>query len=53
MNYIIHSLKVGSIFYYRGGFTSNQEEYTKKEEFPILIFLIQGIISACMAERMP
>lgn len=42
MTYQIYPIKVGSIFYYRGGFTSNPEEYKEKEEFPILIFLLQG-----------
>ena len=42
MTYQIYPIKVGSIFYYRGGFTSNSEEYKEKEEFPILIFLLQG-----------
>lgn len=40
--YKIMPIKVGSLFYYRGGFTSNPEEYKTKEEFPILIFLIEG-----------
>lgn len=40
--YRITPIKTGSLFYYRGGFTSNQEEYKEKEEFPILIFLIEG-----------
>lgn len=42
MDYTIQPLKVGSLFYYRGGFTSNQEQYKEKEEFPILVFLIEG-----------
>ena len=33
--YKVTPIKVGSLFYYRGGFTSNQEEYKTKEEFPI------------------
>ena len=40
--YKIMPIKVGSLFYYRGGFTSNPEEYKTKEEFPILIFLIES-----------
>lgn len=40
--YRITPIKVGSLFYYRGGFTSDPEEYKVKEEFPILIFLIEG-----------
>ncbi len=40
--YKVTPIKVGSLFYYRGGFTSNQEEYKTKEEFPILIFLVEG-----------
>lgn len=42
MKYKVRALKVGSLFYYRGGFTSDQEQYKVKEEFPILIYLIQG-----------
>ena len=33
---------MGSISYYRGAFTSNQEKYKEREEFPVLIFLIEG-----------
>lgn len=40
--YTIRPVKVGSISYYRGAFTSNQELYKEREEFPILIFLIEG-----------
>ena len=41
-NYTIRPIKVGSISYYRGAFTSNQEKYKEREEFPVLIFLIEG-----------
>ena len=41
-NYTIRPIKVGSISYYRGAFTSNQEKYHEREEFPVLIFLIEG-----------
>ena len=40
--YRITLIKAGSLLYYRGGFTADQEEYKTKEEFPILIFLIEG-----------
>lgn len=40
--YTITPIKVGSILYYRGAFTSNQEQYKEKEWFPVLIFLIEG-----------
>lgn len=42
MKYTITPLKAGSLFYYRGGFTSNQEEYKSQEEFPVIVFLISG-----------
>jgi hypothetical protein len=38
--YTIRPLKVGSILYYRGAFSSNQDHYKEREEFPVLIFLI-------------
>ena len=41
-HYTIRPIKVGSISYYRGAFTSNQEQYKEREEFPVLIFLIEG-----------
>ena len=37
-HYTIRPIKVGSISYYRGAFTSNQEQYKEREEFPVLIF---------------
>ena len=40
--FIIRPIKVGKISYYRGAFTSNQEEYKQREDFPVLIFLIEG-----------
>lgn len=40
--YTIRPIKVGSISYYRGAFSSNQEHYKEREEFPVLIFLIEG-----------
>jgi N-acyl homoserine lactone hydrolase len=40
--YTIKPIKVGKISYYRGAFTSNQEEYKAREDFPVLIFLIEG-----------
>lgn len=42
MKYTIQPIKVGSLFYYRGGFTSKQDEYKEKEEFPVIVFLISG-----------
>ena len=41
-NYTIRPIKVGSISYYRGAFTTNQELYKEREEFPVIIFLIEG-----------
>lgn len=40
--YTIRPIKVGSISYYRGAFNSNQEQYKEREEFPVLIFLLEG-----------
>ena len=40
--YTIKPLKVGSIMYYRGVFSSNQDHYKEKEEFPVIMFLIEG-----------
>lgn len=40
--YTIRPIKAGSISYYRGAFTSNQEQYKEREEFPVLIFLLEG-----------
>ena len=40
--YTIKPLRVGKISYYRGAFTSNPECYKEKEDFPILVFLIEG-----------
>lgn len=40
--YTIKPIKVGSILYYRGAFTSNQDEYKEREWFPCIIFLIEG-----------
>lgn len=40
--YTIRPLKVGKISYYRGAFSSNQEHYKEREDFPVLIFLIEG-----------
>ena len=40
--YQITPLRVGSLAYYRGAFTSDQEAYKEKELFPILIFLLEG-----------
>lgn len=41
-SYTIKPIKVGSILYYRGAFSSNQDQYKEKEDFPVLIFLIEG-----------
>lgn len=41
-HYTIKPLKVGSILYYRGAFSSNQDQYKEKEEFPVIMFLIEG-----------
>lgn len=40
--YSITPLKVGSLMYYRGAFTSKVSQYGELEDFPILVFLIQG-----------
>ncbi len=40
--YTIKPLQVGKISYYRGAFTSDQEKYKEREDFPVLIFLIEG-----------
>ena len=40
--FTIRPLKVGKISYYRGAFNSNQEMYKEREDFPILIFYIEG-----------
>ncbi|HJA91662.1 MAG TPA: hypothetical protein H9717_00825 [Candidatus Eisenbergiella merdipullorum] len=42
MNYKIYPLKVGSFQYYRGAFNSDPEQYKEMEEFPIMIFLLEG-----------
>lgn len=41
-HYTIRPLKVGSILYYRGVFSSNQEACKEREEFPVIMFLIEG-----------
>lgn len=41
-HYTIKPLKVGKISYYRGAFTSDQEKYKELEDFPVMIFLIEG-----------
>lgn len=40
--YTIRPIRVGTLRYFRGAFTSKQEQYQEREIFPIIIFLIQG-----------
>ena len=40
--YRITPIQVGSLWLYRGAFTSKPDEYRQEEEFPILIFLLEG-----------
>lgn len=40
--YQITPIQVGSLWLYRGTFTSKPEEYQEPEEFPILVFLLEG-----------
>lgn len=40
--YTIKPLQVGTISYYRGAFSGNQDHYKEREDFPVLIFLIEG-----------
>lgn len=39
--FTITPIKVGSILYYRGAFSSDRDEYKEKEEFPVIIFLVE------------
>lgn len=41
-DYQITPIQAGSLWLYRGAFTSKSDEYQQLEEFPILIFLIEG-----------
>ena len=40
--YTIKPIEVGRILYYRGAFTSNQDQYKERDWFPVLVFLIEG-----------
>ena len=40
--YRITPIQVGSLWLYRGAFASKPDEYRQEEEFPILIFLLEG-----------
>lgn len=40
--YVVTPLHVGDLHFYRGSFTSKQEQFKERELFPILSFLIEG-----------